>query len=64
MSEFILMLTRNDVTVPDADDLLDEVFSTPVQHVGFKDIGLSTDAMRRLVGRLHGGRSPGDFVVR
>lgn len=52
MSEFILMLTRNDITVPDANELLDEVLSTGVRHVGFKDIGLDAKAMRQLVTRL------------
>jgi hypothetical protein len=54
MSEFILMLTRNDVTVADAESLLDEVLDTDIRHVGFKDIGLPADAMQRLVDRLHG----------
>jgi len=58
MSEFILMLTRNDVTVADAEQLLDAVLETDVKHVGFKDIGLAPSQMRRLVGRLReAGRS-------
>lgn len=53
MSAFILMLTRDDVTVANALDLLDDVLATDVRHVGFKDIGLERAAMAELVGRLH-----------
>jgi hypothetical protein len=53
MAEFILMLTRDDVTVPDAEQLLDAVLETDIQHVGFKDVGLPVDALRGIVERLH-----------
>ncbi|HVO53285.1 MAG TPA: hypothetical protein VMT37_02625 [Solirubrobacterales bacterium] len=53
MSEFILMLTRHDVTVADAEELLDEVLQTQIGHVGFKDVGLGKEGMTRLVERLH-----------
>ena len=48
MSEFILMLTRNDVTVKEARRLLDEVLLTPTRHIGFKDVGLPFDQMLEL----------------
>lgn len=58
MSEFILMLTRDDVTVSNAAELLDEVLQTEIEHVGFKDVGLPPDQMRDLVERLRAaGRS-------
>lgn len=58
MSQFILMLTRNDVTIPDALELVEEVTSSGVTHVGFKDVGLSTAAMVELVRALkaHGAK--------
>jgi hypothetical protein len=52
MPNFILMLTRDDVTVADAHELLDEVLETEVMHVGFKDVGLPPPRMLRLVERL------------
>lgn len=58
MAEFILMLTRNDVTVSNAEQLLDDILATGVEHVGFKDVGLAPDQMRSLVERLReAGRS-------
>lgn len=52
MSEFILMLTRNDETVPDAAELLEQALTTKTQHIGFKDIGLPEAEMRQLVTRI------------
>lgn len=45
---FIFMLTRADVTIPDALVRLPEVLSAGVKHIGFKDVGLSLDQMKRL----------------
>jgi NAD(P)H-dependent flavin oxidoreductase YrpB (nitropropane dioxygenase family) len=53
MSEFILMLTRNDVTVSNAADLLDRVVVSDLRHVGFKDIGLPRHEMQQLVDTMH-----------
>jgi hypothetical protein len=53
MAEFILMLTRDDVTVPNALELADVVLETEVRHIGFKDIGLDQGQMRSLVDKLH-----------
>lgn len=40
MPDFIFMLTYNDRTVTDALELLPQVISAGVCHIGFKDIGL------------------------
>lgn len=52
MSQFIFMLTRDDVTIPDARTVLDEVLETDVQHIGFKDVGLPAPEMRALVAAI------------
>ncbi len=51
----IFMLTRDDRTVADAESCVDEVLSTGVRDIGFKDIGLASDAMQRLVRRIRDG---------
>jgi hypothetical protein len=48
MTEFIFMLTRNDATVPDALAVYEEIRSTDVRYVGFKDIGLPVGELRGL----------------
>ncbi len=48
MTEFIFMLTRNDATVPDALAVYEEIRSTDVRYVGFKDIGLPVEELRVL----------------
>lgn len=52
MSNFVLMLTRDDVTVADAADLLEQALATGVIHIGFKDVGLSAPEMHALVDRI------------
>ncbi len=52
MSEFIFMLTRDDVTVPDARTLLDEALETDVKHIGFKDVGLPAPEMQALAAAI------------
>jgi hypothetical protein len=42
------MLTRNDVTIPDARRVYAEVADLPVPIVGFKDIGLPVDELKAL----------------
>src|SRR3954451_10320630 len=42
MLEFIFMLTRDDVTLPDARELYASTSATGVRHVGCKDVGLPT----------------------
>ncbi len=51
--KFILMLTKNDVTIPDALEVFDEVRLSGVRQIGFKDMGLSKEKLRRLVGIMH-----------
>ena len=46
---FILMLTYNDSTVPDALKIFRECRDAPVLHWGFKDVGLPPDEMKALV---------------
>lgn len=53
MSNFVLMLTRNDVTVPDAHAVLELALAAGVEHVGFKDIGLPRAEMAVLVETIH-----------
>jgi len=47
--EFILMLTYNDSTVKEALQIFRECKDAPVQHWGFKDVGLPPDEMKALV---------------
>ncbi|OKB68719.1 4-hydroxythreonine-4-phosphate dehydrogenase [Serratia marcescens] len=53
--EFIFMLTRNDSTVPDAPQRLQEVLAAGVKHIGFKDIGLPLAALKQLTQAIHAG---------
>jgi hypothetical protein len=50
---FVLMLTLHDRTVPDALDRYDELHDLPVACVGFKDVGLDSDALHELTRRVH-----------
>lgn len=53
MSRFILMLTRNDHTVPNALEVYEELHDISLSHVGFKDVGVSVDTLKRLADRIH-----------
>jgi len=55
--DFIFMLTRHDRTIEDAEDVVDAVCDLGVTHVGFKDIGIDRDAMRRVVARIRARRA-------
>lgn len=46
--EFIVMLTYNDRTVENALELFDEMRDSPVQHWGFKDVGLAKEEIKEL----------------
>ena len=48
MTEFIFMLTQDDVTVPDAVAQYRAVRDTELRWVGFKDIGLPFEQLRSL----------------
>ncbi len=52
--DFIFMLTRSDRTVDDALDVLEEVLPVGLEHIGFKDVGVSRDVMAELVARIRG----------
>ncbi len=49
MIEFIFMLTRDDVTIPDAREVYASVADTGIRHVGCKDRGLPADELRALM---------------
>jgi hypothetical protein len=49
MIEFIFMLTRDDVTIPDARDVYASIAGTGVRHVGCKDVGLPTEELAALM---------------
>ncbi|MBN3724774.1 4-hydroxythreonine-4-phosphate dehydrogenase [Burkholderia sp. Ac-20379] len=51
-SHFILMLTENDATVPDALAVYDSLRDSPVRYVGFKDVGLPVAALKQLAQRI------------
>jgi len=53
MSEFIFMLTRDDVTVSDAMARYVEVRPTKLRWVGFKDVGLPFGQLRALADAIH-----------
>jgi hypothetical protein len=53
MSEFIFMLTRDDVTVSDALARYAEVRGSGLRWVGFKDVGLPFDELRGLADAIH-----------
>jgi hypothetical protein len=53
MSEFIFMLTRDDVTVGDALARYAEVRESGLRWVGFKDVGLPFEQLRALADAIH-----------
>ncbi|MEX5730005.1 methylglyoxal synthase [Rhodovulum iodosum] len=57
--DFILMLTANDRTIPDARARLDEALEGGVRHIGFKDVGLPLPELKALAAAIRsaGGRS-------
>ena len=56
MSEFIFMLTHDDMTVPDALDVYDSIRTTGLRYVGFKDVGVPVDVLRKLTTRIRADR--------
>ena len=48
MIEFIFMLTRHDMTIPDALTVYESIRSTGLRYVGFKDVGLPHATLREL----------------
>lgn len=57
--DFILMLTENDRTIPDAHAKLEEALEGGARHIGFKDVGLPLEDLRSLAQTIRnaGGRS-------
>jgi hypothetical protein len=51
-SQLIVMLTNNDVTVPNALELFEQAKLLPVKFWGFKDLGLDIPQMKELIGRM------------
>ena len=52
--DFIFMLTRDDQTVEDALDIVDDIADLPLKHIGFKDIGVDLTTLKRLHEALRG----------
>jgi len=53
LSEFIFMLTHHDRTVDNARDVLEQVRSTGLRHIGFKDVGATPQKQRELTQAAH-----------
>jgi hypothetical protein len=50
--DFIFMLTRDDQTIEDCLEVYESVRDVPMRHIGFKDVGVPPDLLRRLHDRL------------
>jgi len=50
--DFIMMLTRNDRTVDDADEVVESVIEWGVKHIGFKDVGVPVPLMQSVVRKI------------
>jgi uncharacterized protein related to proFAR isomerase len=50
--DFIFMLTRNDRTVEDCLDLVELIEPVGLKHVGFKDIGVAPDVLKKLAAAI------------
>ena len=48
MIDFIFMLTRQDQTILDCLDVFDDIAELGLGHVGFKDVGVDGETLRRL----------------
>jgi hypothetical protein len=55
--DFIFMLTRDDRTVEDCLDVVDEALALGLRHIGFKDIGVAPATLRMLNARIKAGGS-------
>jgi hypothetical protein len=52
LMDFIFMLTRDDRTVADCLDVMDEIAGLGLRHIGFKDIGVEVPVLRALNARI------------
>lgn len=50
--DFVFMLTRADQTVPDALDVLEDIRTVGLQHIGFKDVGGTPELLGRTARRI------------
>jgi hypothetical protein len=50
--DFIFMLTRDDQTIEDCLEVYESVRDVPLQHVGFKDVGVAPETLQRLRDRI------------
>ena len=50
---FIFMLTHNDMTVPNADEVYETLRGTALRYVGFKDVGATPDELAVVAEKAH-----------
>jgi uncharacterized protein related to proFAR isomerase len=50
--DFVFMLTRADATVADGLDVLDDIATVGLTHIGFKDVGVAPDVLAALTRRI------------
>ncbi len=50
--DFIFMLTRNDQTIEDCLEVYAAIRHVKLNHIGFKDVGVAPDTLRRLHDRM------------
>lgn len=50
--DFIFMLTREDQTIEDCLEVYESIRGVPLTHLGFKDVGVSPDTLRKLHDRI------------
>lgn len=51
-TDIIIMLTYNDVTVPNAEEIFEECKNLPADKWGFKDVGLEVEDMKKLAAKM------------
>ena len=62
--DFVFMLTRNDVTVENALDLVEIARALGLKHIGFKDVGADAGTLRRLTAAIReAGAAPWMEIV-
>ena len=50
--EIIIMLTNNDITVKNAEEVFESCKDLPAKKWGFKDVGLPKDEMIKLAAKM------------
>jgi hypothetical protein len=50
--DFIFMLTRQDRTIADCLEVMDLIAAAKLRHVGFKDVGVPPDVLKKLADRI------------